>query len=311
MKRFKNIMFFVDGKDDATPSLHRALSIAEANEARLTLVDVIKPVDTPRELKSSHNIDFTEMLKKDRKMALEKLIEGLEKHESILYSKVLIGEPFIEVIKYVQSGEYDLLIKVARPPLDFGERLFGGNDLHLLRKCPCPVLIDKPNAKRYYEHVLAAVELEPSYECSCDEQVMQLAVSLAQREDAQVDVAHAWHLDGESTFRMGRFRIPEDELELVLKSEEAIHRDRLKKLLFGFEHEVKQDNVHMLKGEPMVVINRVASSIEADIIVMGTVGRVGIPGLFIGNTAEEILQTTQSSILAVKPDGFVSPVRKA
>jgi nucleotide-binding universal stress UspA family protein len=41
---------------------------------------------------------------------------------------------------------------------------------------------------------------------------------------------------------------------------------------------------------------------------MGTLGRSGIPGLFIGNTAEEVLQNTRSSILAVKPPGFVSPV---
>ena len=39
---------------------------------------------------------------------------------------------------------------------------------------------------------------------------------------------------------------------------------------------------------------------------MGTVGRLGIPGLFIGNTAEEIFQTTKCSVLAVKPDGFKS-----
>jgi universal stress protein E len=42
--------------------------------------------------------------------------------------------------------------------------------------------------------------------------------------------------------------------------------------------------------------------------VMGTLGRTGIPGFFIGNTAEEILQTTHASVLAIKPTGFVSPV---
>jgi nucleotide-binding universal stress UspA family protein len=36
--------------------------------------------------------------------------------------------------------------------------------------------------------------------------------------------------------------------------------------------------------------------------------RVGIPRLFIGNTAEEIIQTTKCSVLAVKPTGFISPV---
>ncbi len=41
---------------------------------------------------------------------------------------------------------------------------------------------------------------------------------------------------------------------------------------------------------------------------MGTVGRTGIPGLIIGNTADEVLQTTKASIHAVKPEQFVSPV---
>jgi nucleotide-binding universal stress UspA family protein len=41
---------------------------------------------------------------------------------------------------------------------------------------------------------------------------------------------------------------------------------------------------------------------------MGTLGRPGTPGVFIGNTAEDVLQTTQASVLAIKPFGFVSPV---
>ena len=31
--------------------------------------------------------------------------------------------------------------------------------------------------------------------------------------------------------------------------------------------------------------------------------------LIIGNTAEDVLRTTRTSVLAVKPEGFVSPVR--
>jgi nucleotide-binding universal stress UspA family protein len=41
---------------------------------------------------------------------------------------------------------------------------------------------------------------------------------------------------------------------------------------------------------------------------MGTVARIGIPGLLIGNTAETILDQLDCSVLAVKPPGFVSPV---
>ena len=41
---------------------------------------------------------------------------------------------------------------------------------------------------------------------------------------------------------------------------------------------------------------------------MGTVGRTGVAGLVVGNTAETILEQLQCSILALKPPGFVSPV---
>jgi len=45
--------------------------------------------------------------------------------------------------------------------------------------------------------------------------------------------------------------------------------------------------------------------------VMGTVGRVGLPGLLIGNTAETILGRVGCAVLAIKPEGFQTPVEPA
>jgi nucleotide-binding universal stress UspA family protein len=66
--------------------------------------------------------------------------------------------------------------------------------------------------------------------------------------------------------------------------------------------------VHLLKGDPAEVIAEFAKAGGVDLIVMGTVARTGIGGLLIGNTAESTLQRVDCSVLAVKPDGFVSPV---
>jgi hypothetical protein len=49
----------------------------------------------------------------------------------------------------------------------------------------------------------------------------------------------------------------------------------------------------------------------ADLIVIGTVGRSGIKGLLLGNTAEKVLDTCDCSMLTVKPDEFVSPIEPA
>jgi len=62
------------------------------------------------------------------------------------------------------------------------------------------------------------------------------------------------------------------------------------------------------RGEPEQVIPELVVAQGIDLVVMGTVARTGIAGLLIGNTAERLLRKLPCSVLAVKPDGFVSPV---
>jgi len=47
---------------------------------------------------------------------------------------------------------------------------------------------------------------------------------------------------------------------------------------------------------------------QIDLIVMGTVGRTGIPGFIMGNTAETILNQINGSVFAIKLEGFVTPI---
>lgn len=74
-------------------------------------------------------------------------------------TKVLVGTPFLEIIREVLRSRHDLVVKAA----EGGRRalLFGNTDLHLLRKCPCPVWIDNPGHHARYARILAAVDPDP------------------------------------------------------------------------------------------------------------------------------------------------------
>ena len=65
---------------------------------------------------------------------------------------------------------------------------------------------------------------------------------------------------------------------------------------------------HLVKGPARKEIPELATRIEADLVVMGTVARTGIPGFIMGNTAETILNRIESSVLAIKPPSFATPV---
>jgi nucleotide-binding universal stress UspA family protein len=309
MKRFKNIVYFADGTDQPDHALERAFLLAESNNARLTMLDVIEPVDIPRDVAERFDFDLVEMLKQQRLAQLEALAEPFKTTDSLTYAKVLVGTPFIEVIKAVTSHGYDLVIKSARCCDGLSDRLFGSTDLHLLRKCPCPVWVDRPGAAAQYDQILAAVDpLAPAND-NCAQLVMDLATSLGRRESARVDVVHAWSVHGESMLRDGRFRISQTEYDLLINRTKYQHKEPFQKLLQNYAMSVGDKGVHLIKGEASTAIHQLSDSLNADLIVMGTLGRSGIPGLFIGNTAEEVLQNARASILAVKPPSFITPVK--
>ena len=82
---------------------------------------------------------------------------------------------------------------------------------------------------------------------------------------------------------------------------------RLRRLLRDFDLE-EGPEIHSITGRPATGIAQIASRESIDLLVMGTVRRTGVRGFFIGHTAEEVLGRVSCSLLAVKPDGFVSPV---
>jgi universal stress protein E len=44
--------------------------------------------------------------------------------------------------------------------------------------------------------------------------------------------------------------------------------------------------------------------LRADVVVMGALSRSGLKGLFLGNTAEDVLDRLHSDLVIVKPTGF-------
>jgi universal stress protein E len=308
MKRFNNILYFADGAPQVCPALRRAIGLAQSNQARLTVMDVLPPAEPAPELHARLGMELNDVLRERRQAQLEELLAPLQEPDCLIYTRVLTGTPFVEVIRSVLRGGHDLVIKAARPPKGVSEHLFGSTDLHLMRKCPCPVWVDRPGAQFPYRSVLAAVDPTAESARDTDRLVMDLATSLAERESARLHVVHAWRLYGESMLRSGRARISNVEVDLLLEQTRLRHRERLDGLLGHYGLSSSDPGVRLVQREPAPGILETARADDVDLIVMGTVGRSGIPGFFIGNTAEEVLQCARASILSVKPPGFQSPV---
>ena len=103
--------------------------------------------------------------------------------------------------------------------------------------------------------------------------------------------------------------VPGRIVDVMVRDTEAVHRDQLNVLAERHHLGELGASIHMVSGEPGVVLPRLAEHLDIGLIVMGTVGRTGLKGLIMGNTAETILRSVRCSVLAVKPAGFVTPVK--
>jgi len=321
MKRFKNILCVVAEGCANEIALERAATLAKQNSASLTLVKVIDEI--PPDTRLFDRTLFPEIKTKivgEHQKGLEEMVSPWRKQIEI-EAKVIPGIQFIEIIREVLSNQRDLVIKASEIDGVF-DRVFGSDDMHLLRKCPCPVWLANSKLPKDHRRIVAAVDVDDSFQGSENEvrhllniQILETASSLALSEGAILHVLHVWHAIDEKALQVGFAEKSEAQIAAYIE-ELGIHRKQKLSELIDECKESEGKNplnslspkLHLVEGAPRRSIPVFVNGIEADLLVMGTVARTGIPGFFMGNTAEAIYNNVNCSTLALKPKGFATPV---
>jgi universal stress protein E len=315
MQRFKSVLAVLTEDSLAEVAFERALHLARTNEAALTLVDVVdsNPGELARMLTALTGSRGTEIAEdvlayhrgRLAEFAKRARDEGVDVSEAVLQ-----GVAFVEVTRMVLREGHDIVIKGATVEPD-GRGVLKGFDMHILRKCPSPVWILMGPGDGSFDRILAAVDPAPTGDDTregLDRMVLDLAAGMAERDEAELHVAHAWYLQEEHALRHGRYTSGrQEEVDRIVDRERDRAEERLLRLLADYP-QVPEANRHLLKGNPGDVIADYARAQHVDLIVMGTVGRTGLAGFIMGNTAETILRAVTCSVIALKPEGFESPV---
>jgi len=314
MGRFKNILVAASPGRLETTTFRDAAKLAETDDAQLTVMDVIAPLPAWRKKMTLEGqvIDVEAALLRDREELLQRLVKTKRDgpNTDVL---VKVGEPFLEVIRQVMANGHDLVM-VGEPRSESGPAgQLSSGVMHLLRKCPVPVWVMRPSRARKLR-ILALVDPDPDdpVRDGLNDLVLELATSMTRREHAELHVGHAWTLTGETTLRSSPFvGISGEIVDVMVETVEATSREHLAALMERHQVADIGGSDHMVAGDPRVVLPRMASQLNIGLIVMGTVARTGLSGLIMGNTAEDILRSVECSVLAVKPEGFVTPVKPA
>lgn len=126
------------------------------------------------------------------------------------------------------------------------------------------------------------------------EHALRVAVRLANARDAELVIAHVWHLP--SFAFAGEAPLPGEVIsELVARSERDLADTARKATSFGAAHV----STMLLRGVPWDQIVKTVDDRAFDLVVMGRRGRSAVARFLVGSVTERVIRHAACSVLAV------------
>jgi universal stress protein E len=196
------------------------------------------------------------------------------------------------VSEHCDGGEYIAVVKTGHR----SESLVHTSlDWQLLRECPAPVLIVAEKRWHQTRPVLASLDLasELPTKRQLNHKVLASAKWLAEALGVELEIITA--------VEVPLLLADLDLVDPVAYAREAIEEMQPHLRELAAAHDLPESVFRCKRGPVARVINSRAAKVRAQIVVMGTVGRKGVKGRLIGNTAEKVLGHLKTDVLAIKP----------
>jgi universal stress protein E len=306
MNKTGSILVVVDPEHLSSPAVSKAAILAKAFDAtvELLLCDTKPEYSADTYLDAESVTALTAPIEAKHTVALDRIATPLRAANIKVTTRIEFGKPLHAVILgRIDAARPDLVIKDTHHHSAIRRTILTNTDWQLLRGCGAPLLLVKAREWAKEPRVIAAVGSghpgdPPDY---LTHAIIDHTALLARAFGSRVEIMHAWspipvltQTAGAGMPGGGAMAIPEELLRTVRK----IDRDRLEHL--ARVHDVRASDVYCLDGAPIEVLPSFAESQAADVVAMGVISRSALDRLFVGNTAERVLERIPCDILAVK-----------
>ncbi|HKS54856.1 MAG TPA: universal stress protein [Steroidobacteraceae bacterium] len=308
MNPLRNILVIVDPTAEEHPAVAKGALLAQKLDARLELyicdTKAAREVRIAQHARSHANEPFVV----DLKSILEELAKPLREQGLDVTTEVECGDPLhVALIDRAQRTCADLIVKDTHHHSLAQRTFFTNTDWQLIRACPVSLLLTKPNRWARVPKILAAVDPGHANDkpAVLDNRILDCAALLAKRLSGELHLLHVYLPAAiVAAAASGGAPAPLVLSAEYLAKEEEQKRELLRDLLT--EYRVADENVHLKVGGPAQVLPRIAGALHADIVTLGAISRSGLKRVFIGSTAEDVLEHLPCDALIIKPPDFAS-----
>lgn len=233
----------------------------------------------------------------------------LKQYKVRMQSKAIRGEPLQTINNEIDRDHHDLIVVDASHKNIMQYHLATHVAMHLLRSCQLPVLVSRPDQKSNQVRIMAAVDPSESpgaFEMdgnALNEKIMALANAVVLKTQQRLHVVNCWQHPMMERMKNNK-KLSNAKIQKILLEKRDQQKRRLTQFLNKSIDAQLNYRVYLRQGEPEHQIPAVARDNQIDMVILGSVGRTGLDGLMIGNTAENILCHTKISLLVVKPSEY-------
>lgn len=310
MLKYKNILVYIDPSQEEQPALARAAQIADKDKSsKITLF--LCCYDLSYEMTSLSSSEERQAMRsiviKENKDWLKTLaLPYQEQGFNIDCEVIWHNRPFQAAILEVLRNSHDLLVKATHQHSKLSAILFTPTDWNLLRKCPVPLLLVKHHQWPENGNILCAIDcksIQDEDHHQLNQQILSEAKVMAEIIDANIHLVNAYPSPPMNIM----LELPEFDPINYEDSLQKFHQKTLNE--YAQEYQIKEPQTHLAQGLPEEVISDVANEIDAELVILGTVGRSGLSATLLGHTAEQVIDNLNCDLLALKPEGFISPIK--
>jgi len=310
MRSIRRILIAIkDCEAKSTPALVKGAQLARALGAR---VELFHGISTPLYV-DGYTVTGVELPRIEHDMRsrvltkLEKMAAKLRQDDIKVTVAAEWDYPGYEaIVRRAQQTQADLVVADQHAGRHMAAGLLHLTDWELLRLSPVPVLLVKSSGTYRHPVILAALDPEHAYSkpAKLDQRIVAAGSLLAGALHGTQHAMHAYvpfpYMADPETM-VSRETVARLEDEATAAAQKLLDRE-----LRGTR--IPKARRHVVGRHPDAAIPETAKETHAAIVVMGAVSRSGLKRLFIGNTAERVLDLLSCDILIVKPARFTNRV---
>ncbi|MGV2989320.1 universal stress protein UspE [Vibrio sp. E150_011] len=309
MSIYNNILVVANLNSEEQPALVRAVQLAKKSRSRSRISFFLSIYDFSYDMTSMLSHDERDAMRRgviqQREEWMRTIAEPFADDSFDLDVKVVWhNRPYVAIIEKVFEDSHNIVIKATRKHDILESVIFTPTDWHLIRKCPAPVLLVKNSDWPDNATIVASVHVgseNPTHIALNDSMIQQLD-SLTERLGATGYLVNSYPVTPANI----TIELPEFDPATYTDAVRGHHLTAMKAL--RQKHGYAEEQTIIEQGLPEDIIPEVAKRLDAAMVILGTTGRTGLSAVFIGNTAEHVIDKINSDVLALKPDGYISPL---